>query len=72
MMEPVINELSEEISSDTKVGKLNVDIYPDIANEYEIMGIPTLIIFKNGKVIDRITGLHSKESLKSILKEKGD
>jgi thioredoxin 1 len=64
---PIIEELSTEIK-DIKFYKLDVDKSPDVASQYEVMGIPTLILFKDGKEIKRIVGLRSKEDLKKELK----
>ena len=48
-MSPVIEELAKELEGKAKVGKINVDENSDIAVEYNVMSIPTLIVFKNGK-----------------------
>ncbi len=63
MMGPVIEEISEELDGKAKVGKINVDENPDVAVEYNVMSIPTLIIFKNGKEVKRYVGVTSKEEL---------
>ncbi|MBA7654914.1 Thioredoxin [subsurface metagenome] len=60
---PIIEEVAKEFESRAKVGKLNVAENPKIARDYQIMGIPTLIIFKDGKPIERATGLRSKQVL---------
>lgn len=62
-MAPVIEELATELDGKAKVGKINVDENSDIAVEYNIMSIPTLIIFKNGKEEKRLVGLRDKEEL---------
>ena len=62
-MAPVIEELATELDGKAKVGKINVDDNPDIAVEYNVMSIPTLIIFKNGKEEKRLVGLRDKEEL---------
>ena len=67
IISPIVDELSNEIK-DVKFVKLNVDESPDIASQYEVMGIPTLIMFKDGKEIRRIVGLRSKEEIKKELK----
>ena len=67
LLSPIIEELSNEIK-DIKFYKLDVDKSPDIASQYDVMGIPTLILFSNGKEIKRIVGLKSKEELKKELK----
>ena len=62
-MAPVIEELAKELEGKDKVGKINVDENPDIAVEYNVMSIPTLIVFKNGKEEKRLVGLRNKEEL---------
>lgn len=66
MMAPVVEELAKELEGKVKVGKLNVDESPQTAEKYNILGIPTLIYFRNGEVVKSITGLKDKEE---ILKE---
>ena len=66
---PIIEEISNKIK-DIKFYKLDVDESPDIASQYDVMGIPTLILFKDGKEVKRIVGLRSKEDLKKELKWK--
>lgn len=63
VMAPVIEELAKELEGKVKVGKINVDENPDIAVEYNVMSIPTLIVFKNGKEEKRLVGLRNKEEL---------
>lgn len=62
MMSPVIDEIAEE-SDSVKVGKLNVDEAQDIAVKYNVMSIPTIIIFKNGKEDKRFVGVTSKGNI---------
>ncbi len=62
-MAPVIEEMAETYKGRLKVCKLNVDESQETAIEYGIMSIPTLTIFKNGEVVDSITGVTSKETL---------
>ena len=64
---PIVEDLSNEIN-DIKFYKLDVDKSADIAQQYEVMGIPTLILFKDGKEIKRIVGFKPKEELKKELK----
>ena len=66
-MAPVIEELAKELEGKVKVGKINVDENPDIAVEYNVMSIPTLIVFKNGKEEKRLVGVRDKEELLSLL-----
>lgn len=62
MMSPVIDEIAEENDS-VKVGKLNVDEAQDIAVKYNVMSIPTIIIFKNGKEDKRFVGVTGKGNI---------
>jgi len=65
MIAPVVEELATEYAGRLKVVKLNTDENPDIASRYKIMGIPTLIFFKEGKIVDQIVGALPKSQLKA-------
>ncbi|MFH0969290.1 MAG: thioredoxin [Patescibacteria group bacterium] len=67
MMGPIIGELSREMEGKVKIGKLEVDSNPEIAEKYEIMSIPALKVFKNGQVVKEFTGLQNKEILRKEL-----
>jgi thioredoxin 1 len=67
MMGPIIEELSQDLEGKIKIGKLEVDSNPETAEKYEIMSIPALKVFKNGKVIKEFNGLQNKEILKKEL-----
>ncbi|MCK5475131.1 MAG: thioredoxin [Candidatus Pacebacteria bacterium] len=67
MMGPIIEELSDEFEDKIKIAKLNVDENQNVAGEYEILSIPTLKVFKDGEVIEELTGLQPKETLKEKL-----
>lgn len=67
MMAPIVEELATELEGKAKVGKLNVDENSDIAIEYNVMSIPTLIVFKNGKEEKRLVGVRNKEELLRLL-----
>lgn len=58
---PIIEEIAKEFEGKAKVGKLNVMENPETAKKYEIVGIPTIIIFKEGEIKERATGLKPKE-----------
>lgn len=60
---PVLEEIAEEYEGKLNVCKLNVDDNPITASQYEIMAIPTLLVFNNGELVDRIIGLTSKEEI---------
>ena len=68
MMAPAIEKIAEEVSEYAKVGKVNVDDSPEIAEEFGIMSIPTLLIFENGKIIHKHDGVTDKDTLMSELK----
>jgi thioredoxin 1 len=68
MMGPILDELSTEVENFAKVGKVNVDENPETAGQYQVMSIPTLIIFKDGKPAKQMTGVQSKEALTEELK----
>ena len=62
MMAPVIDELAGEYEGEMKIGKINVDQSPDIAQKYNVMSIPMFAFFKNGEVIETAVGaLNYKE-----------
>ncbi len=63
MIGPVIEELSNEYEGKAVVGKLNVDENPNTTVEFGIRSIPTLLVFKNGAVVDRHVGVASKSDL---------
>lgn len=62
-MAPIVEELATELNEKAKVGKINVDENSDIAVEYNVMSIPTFIVFKNGKEEKRFVGVRDKEEL---------
>jgi len=68
MLAPIIDELAREYSGKMLFGKLNVDENPQVASQYQIMSIPTLLVFKNGKLVDRIVGVMPKQVLEQRLK----
>ncbi|MEO5358266.1 MAG: thioredoxin [Nitrospirae bacterium YQR-1] len=64
MVAPIVEELAREFVGKVKVVKLNTDENPDIASKYKIMGIPTLMFFRNGDKIDQLVGAVPKAQLK--------
>lgn len=68
MMLPIVEELAKEEGGKFKVAKINVDESNDLAQEYEVMSIPTFIVFKNGKEVERVMGSQAKEKLLELLK----
>jgi thioredoxin 1 len=69
MVAPIVDELAKEYSGKIKIGKVDVDANSSIASQYGIMSIPTLIFFKDGKVMVQLTGVQSKDSLKRKIEE---
>ncbi|MBU2566407.1 thioredoxin [Patescibacteria group bacterium] len=69
MMAPVIDELSGEFEGKIKIGKLNVDENGVKAGGYGIMSIPTMLVFKDGKVVEQIVGAMPKDVLKEKLEK---
>ena len=67
MVSPVIEELAKEMQGKIVFGKLNVDENPTTSAKHQIMSIPTLLVFKNGNLVDRITGALPKDILKAKL-----
>jgi len=67
MVAPVIEELASEMQGKIVFGKLNVDENPATSAKHQIMSIPTLLVFKNGNLVDRLVGAYPKEELKKKL-----
>lgn len=68
MLAPVIAEIAEEYAGKVKVGKVNVDEQPNLANRYGIASIPTVMLFKNGEVVNTSLGYRPKNELETMLK----
>lgn len=65
MLTPIIEELHEEYEGKVKVGKLNVDQNPEVSMKYGVRSIPTILILKNGEVVDKHVGVTTKQALAS-------
>lgn len=63
MIGPIVEELSKEYDGKAVIGKLNVDNYGEIAEQYGIRSIPTLLLFKGGQLVDRVVGAVPKQEL---------
>lgn len=64
---PIVEELAGEYQSKVRIGKLNVDENPKTATQYGIRGIPTLLLFKEGKVVNQMVGVKSKTEIQKNL-----
>ena len=62
-MSPIIDEVAEEFGDKAVIGKYNVDENSDLSAEYRIMSIPTILFFKDGKLVDRLAGSQSKATI---------
>lgn len=66
MVVPVVEEIARE-RSDIKVGKVNVDEQPELASQFKVMSIPTLVVMKNGKIVSQAVGARSKSAILDML-----
>ena len=66
MVVPVIEEIAGE-RPDIKVGKINVDEQPELASKFGIMSIPTLVVMKNGKIVQQVSGARPKKAILEML-----
>ncbi|MBL4951191.1 thioredoxin [Neobacillus sp. YIM B02564] len=69
MIAPVLEELDAEMGDKVKIKKLDVDDNPQTASNFGVMSIPTLLVFKNGEVVDKVVGFQPKEALESVLQK---
>lgn len=66
MVGPVIEEIAAE-RSDIKVGKVNVDEQPELASQFQVMSIPTLVVIKDGQIVNKSIGAKPKEQILQML-----
>ena len=66
MVVPIVEEIASE-RRDIKVGKINVDEEPELANKFSIMSIPTLVVMKNGKIVQQVSGARPKNAILEML-----
>ena len=66
MLAPVVEEIASE-RADIKVGKINIDEQSELANKFGIMSIPTLVVMKNGKIIQQVSGVRPKNAILEML-----
>jgi thioredoxin 1 len=69
MMSPIIDKLAEEFAGKVKIGKFNIDENQEVPTRYGIQSIPTIILLKNGEVVDKMVGFQSAEVLKNKMND---
>ena len=69
MIAPIINELGEELGDIAKVCKIDIDEQPELAQQFKVLSIPTLIVFKNGEVVEKEVGGRTKNDLKKLVEK---
>lgn len=67
MLAPVVDEIAGDFAGKVKVGKVDVDKNQDLAQKYSIRGIPALLVFQNGEVVDRLVGVQPKSAIAAKL-----
>lgn len=70
MMKPLLEDLSEELTGEAKVVKVDVMNETDLAGNFNILNVPTIMVFRNGKVTDTLIGATGKEQLMNVLKSR--
>ncbi|MCF6515256.1 thioredoxin [Lactobacillus sp. S2-2] len=70
MMEPVLDQLEEDFGKKIKFVKFNVDQNQEIPQKYKVMSMPSFVVFRNGKGVEKVTGLYSKDKLAHFLNRK--
>ncbi len=68
MLSPVVDEVADECDGSFWVGNVNVDDNSELAKQFRVMSIPTLLVFKNGEVVQRSTGVITKEEILDLIK----
>jgi thioredoxin 1 len=69
MMAPILEDLKEEFNGKIKMGKINVEDFPKLANKFSISSIPAFIFFKDGEKVNQITGSRTQEELSNIIRD---
>ena len=67
MVAPLVEELATEYAGKLRVRKLNTDENPEIAGQYQIMSIPTILFFKNGQMVEKLVGARPKRQFKEVI-----
>ena len=69
MMSPIIDEVAKSLEGKIKIAKVNVDQNQDLAQQQNVMSIPTFVVFKGGQVVDQFSGAMTKEALQEKLEK---
>jgi thioredoxin 1 len=69
MIAPIIEELSGELDGKAKIAKLDIESAQKVTSNYGVTSIPTLVLFKDGKEVDRVVGVKGKEELKGLVEQ---
>lgn len=67
MLSPVVDEVAEE-NADVKVGKINIDEQPELAQQFRVMSIPTLAVFRDGKLVNQTVGVQAKSVIEDLIR----
>ncbi len=68
MLSPIVDRLADKLGDRAKVGKVNVDEQPELAQQFQVMSIPTLLIFQNGKLIQSSVGVKNEQQILEMLR----
>jgi thioredoxin 1 len=69
MMSPLVESLAQEIGDKAVIGKVDAEIEVDLASQYDVVGIPTFLLFKNGKIVETMVDLQLKDYLKETVEK---
>lgn len=69
MMSPVLNDLADDLGSEAYVGKVNVEQQQELARRYQVRNIPTMVLFRNGREVNRFVGVKTKDYLAQQIKK---
>ena len=69
MLSPIVDEVAKDHRADLKVVKINIDEEPELAGEFGVMSIPTLVLMKNGKIAASAVGVRPKQQIEAMLRE---
>ncbi len=67
MVSPIVDQVAGETGNMAKIGKINIEEEPELAKEFRIMSIPTLVVMKEGKIVQSVIGVQSKQSILSMV-----